>query len=132
MSVNRMFGVVLWSCPDEGRAVIWCEDHGKLAFYARSKCSVACADAHEGDALDAGDLIEFDVEDLSEQRRAHNPKLLVPDHAPCIATELRQGVGSGMPSDTLHERHAPATHNVQGEVVPLRPATTRYLDSVVG
>lgn len=90
MASDRMCGVVLWSSNVEGRAVIWCEDHGKLAFYAKAASQRACCDMHAGVALDAGDLIEFDVEDQAHQRRAHNPRLLVPDHAPCIATDLRQ------------------------------------------
>jgi len=107
MTSIRMCGVGLWSAPDEGRAVIWCEDHGKLAFYAPSTrqdgmaqdesglpCSERASEepstnTHEGWSLDAGDLIEFDMEDGIRQRRAHNPRLLVCDHAPFIATDLR-------------------------------------------
>jgi hypothetical protein len=85
-----MCGVVLWSCEDDGRAVIWCEDHGKLAFYSEGRSPRPASDMHVGVPLDAGDLIEFDVEDEEHQRRAHNPRLLVSDHAPCIATELRE------------------------------------------
>lgn len=92
MASVRMCGVVLWSSEEEDRAVIWCEDHGKLAFYAGAHQCKACNDMHGGVVLDAGDLIEFDVEDQADQRRAHNPRLLVEDHAPCIATGLRNGV----------------------------------------
>lgn len=84
MNISRMCGVVLWSSDDDGRAVIWCEDHGNLAFY-----SGQTADMHEGPSLDAGDLIEFDLEDRHEHRRASNPKLLVEDHSPRIAVGLR-------------------------------------------
>lgn len=89
MASARMCGVVLWSSPDEGRAVIWCEDHGKLAFYAEARSPRVACDMHGGVPLDAGDLVEFDVEDRENQRRAHNPRLLVADHAPCIAADLR-------------------------------------------
>ncbi len=27
-----MYGVILWSDQEAQRAVIWCEDHGKLAY----------------------------------------------------------------------------------------------------
>ena len=28
-----MYGVILWSDQKAQRAVIWCEDHGKLAYF---------------------------------------------------------------------------------------------------
>ena len=28
-----MYGVILWSDPEGGQAVIWCEDRGDLAYY---------------------------------------------------------------------------------------------------
>lgn len=119
MTSVRMCGVVLWSCPDDGRAVIWCEDHGKLAFYAEAKSRRVCCDMHRGVALDAGDLIEFDVEDEQDKRRAHNPRLLVADHAPCIATDLQRSAQPDMRRNGvgLVTRNAAET----AEVVPFVP-----------
>lgn len=66
-----MIGVVLWSHPQERKAVIWCEDHGELAFY-NCDASSGCKEP----VLDAGDLIAFDVNTHQSCRVALNPKLL--------------------------------------------------------
>ncbi len=66
-----MYGVVLWSDPDARKAVIWCEDHGDLAFYS------AGSDLPLGEvSLDAGDLVEFDVTTERALRYAHNPQVV--------------------------------------------------------
>ena len=64
-----MLGVVLWSDPRERKAVIWCEDHGDLAYYSQNDvtdCSVA--------AFEAGDLVQFDVTLTKNLRMADNPR----------------------------------------------------------
>lgn len=66
-----MIGVVLWSDPQECKAVIWCEDHGDLAFY-----NDVCRHPSIVRDLDAGDLVEFDVEHSQTLRYAHNPRIL--------------------------------------------------------
>ncbi len=66
-----MYGVVLWSDPDARKAVIWCEDHGDLAFYSGG------SDLPLGEvSLDAGDLVEFDVTTERALRYAHNPHVV--------------------------------------------------------
>jgi hypothetical protein len=66
-----MYGVVLWSDPDARKAVIWCEDHGDLAFYSGG------SDLPLGEvSLDAGDLVEFDVTTERALRYAHNPQVV--------------------------------------------------------
>jgi len=76
-----MFGVVLWSDEQEQKAVIWCEDHGDLAFYRKT-----------GDApdftLDAGDWVQFDMTMEHRQRFAHNPKLIHEGVYPNLADAL--------------------------------------------
>ncbi|WP_050930004.1 hypothetical protein [Aestuariivita boseongensis] len=66
-----MLGVVLWSDPREGKAVIWCEDHGELAFYRR---------VDEGHSTSPefapGDLVQFDVETVRHLRFALNPQVV--------------------------------------------------------
>ncbi|MCH2164322.1 MAG: hypothetical protein MK098_06675 [Marinovum sp.] len=89
MQTPRMCGVVLWSSIEEGRAIIWCEDHGDLAFYHADQ-----TDVHLGGMLDAGDLIDFDVDDDSDHRLATNPRLLVEDHAPRLPQGLRHGTNA--------------------------------------
>ncbi len=64
-----MYGVVLWSNPSENKAVIWCEDHGDLAFYRGND-----AGAHV--AFDAGDLIQFEISQETSLRYAHNARLV--------------------------------------------------------
>lgn len=48
-----MIGVVLWSDRSKNRAVIWCEDHGDLAFYS--------TDSYDAPELHEGDCVSFDV-----------------------------------------------------------------------
>lgn len=77
-----MFGVVLWSDVDEHKAVIWCEDHGDLAFYKPSETG--------GDiSLDAGDLVQFDMTMDRHLRLAHNPRLV----AEQVCTDLADALG---------------------------------------
>jgi hypothetical protein len=66
-----MLGVVLWCDPAERKAVIWCEDHGDLAFY-----SDADTDADDAVRMDAGDLVQFDLTVSRRMRLAHNPRLV--------------------------------------------------------
>jgi len=80
-----MFGVVLWSDCAEHRAVIWCEDHGELAYY----------DAMEHpDAVDLlmepGDLVKFDLGQTSGRMRVvRNPSLVAEKQYPTLASELK-------------------------------------------
>ena len=64
-----MFGVVLWSDVGAGKAVIWCEDHGDLAFYRKTQ-------EDEILALGAGDWIQFDMVRGPDLRLACNPRLI--------------------------------------------------------
>lgn len=66
-----MIGVVLWSDPEERKAVFWCEDHGDLAYYC------ATFDQTAGDApFGAGDMVQFETYVDDDQRRAVNPSLI--------------------------------------------------------
>ena len=64
-----MLGVVLWSDNHDQNAVIWCEDHGDLAFYRRASDGMA-------PELDAGDLVQFELTLHQHRRMAHNPRLI--------------------------------------------------------
>lgn len=64
-----MLGVVLWSDTNDNKAVIWCEDHGDLAFFNGG--------SEQPDALlglDAGDLVQFELSEERHQRYAKNPR----------------------------------------------------------
>ena len=84
MTMQNMYGVVLWSDTNAQRAVIWCEDQGELAYYTPTENSV-----HQAPALDAGDLIQFDVTIQQNMRRATNPQLLQSSHSPDLPDNLR-------------------------------------------
>ena len=104
-----MIGVVLWSDPREGKAVIWCEDHGELAFYRRGD-GPACVSI----GIDAGDLVSFDVETVRDLRFAHNPQV------------VECGFYRELP-DTLQSEQAdvvtPTGNRPTAEVIPLFHST---------
>ncbi|WP_438990448.1 hypothetical protein [Lentibacter sp.] len=96
-----MYGVVLWSDQAEQKAVIWCEDHGDLAYYGGSASSL-----FDGPVLDAGDLIEFQLLESATLRLVRNPELIAEQHAPAIAERLKataDPVSSPLPQN-LKER----------------------------
>ncbi|WP_298836172.1 hypothetical protein [uncultured Roseobacter sp.] len=80
-----MLGVVLWSDASDGKAVIWCEDQGDLAFL-NSTDQVLGAEPF----FDAGDLVQFDMEVQSSLRRAHNPRLVVENAGASLPDALRR------------------------------------------
>lgn len=79
-----MYGVVLWSDQIKNRAVIWCEDHGDLAFFNGD--GVAALDAVE---FDPGDLVQFDIKQDCKVRLARNPRLVASDEYPTLARDLK-------------------------------------------
>jgi hypothetical protein len=79
-----MYGVVLWSDAQDKKAVIWCEDHGDLAFYSGKDDS-----AFLGAPMDAGDLVQFDLRQERHMRLASNPRLVAEDQYPTLAHELK-------------------------------------------
>ncbi|WP_270732971.1 hypothetical protein [Shimia sp. Alg240-R146] len=64
-----MLGVVLWHDTKSNRAVIWCEDHGDLAYFDGYEELRDCDIAQIG----AGDLVRFDVSEGQNRRFASNP-----------------------------------------------------------
>ena len=78
---QNMFGVVLWSDSNERKAVIWCEDHGDLAFYKQPENEDILA-------LDAGDWVQFDLTLERQMRYAHNPRLVSEGSHTGIASAL--------------------------------------------
>lgn len=66
---RNMFGVVLWSDPTDRKAVIWCEDQGDLAFYRHS-------DVTQSLTLEAGDWVQFELQEHGQQRFVCNPRLI--------------------------------------------------------
>lgn len=103
-----MFGVVLWSDVEDRKAVIWCEDHGDLAFYRP-------AEAGPEVPLDAGDLVQFDITMDRHLRFAHNPRLVSEGVCSGLADVLGQAAAE--PSDPAPRGSA--------EIIPFSPASPR-------
>ncbi len=80
-----MFGVVLWSDQIRKRAVIWCEDHGDLAFFnGEGPTDPKLAE------MEPGDLVQFDVRADRNMRLASKPRLVSSDEYPTLARDLKQ------------------------------------------
>ncbi|KPA22910.1 hypothetical protein shim_12000 [Shimia sp. SK013] len=91
-----MLGVVLWHDTNSNRAVIWCEDHGDLAYFDGCEALRDCEIAQIG----AGDLVRFDVSEGRNRRFARNP------------TPVGQGNFSDLPqvlreAETPPKKHTP-------------------------
>lgn len=84
MIVKNMFGVVLWSDASARSAVIWCEDHGNLAYYTSADVS-ACM----GAILDPGDLVQFDLNEVGDVRHASNPQIIGASLYPSLPRKLQ-------------------------------------------
>ncbi|GAA6187332.1 hypothetical protein [Litorivita sp. NS0012-18] len=111
-----MFGVVLWSDTEDQKAVIWCEDHGDLAFYNAGQKS--CFD---GVSLDAGDLVQFEVDTAEATRIARNPRLVAEGQYPTLAADLAgKGAAAAAPAPKPVQETPAAS--VEGNVVAFRPA----------
>ncbi len=83
-----MHGVVLWSDHRLKTAVIWCEDHGDLAFLTADDDGFDDADiAH-------GDVISFDIDPQGAFRRARNARVVDPEAYPLLARSLKDGLES--------------------------------------
>ncbi|WP_353472061.1 hypothetical protein PVT71_12240 [Salipiger sp. H15] len=81
---NKMFGVVLWADLADQKAVIWCEDHGDLAYWHDPVVS-----QHDGISLDVGDLVQFDMMEGAQLRHAMNPERLESKQFFGLAQSLR-------------------------------------------
>lgn len=85
-----MFGVVLWSDCATQKAVIWCEDHGELAYFD--------AVEHPGAvdlALEPGDLVRFELCQAGRMRLVRNPCLVAEQQFPTLASDLKERAPAG-------------------------------------
>ncbi len=80
-----MLGVVLWSDCNDNKAVIWCEDHGNLAFFNGSEQA-----RNSVIDFDAGDLVQFEMEEERHMRLAQNPKRISEAFCPDIGQDLQK------------------------------------------
>tara|TARA_R110002049_G_scaffold10127_1_gene50139 strand:- start:100625 stop:100984 length:360 start_codon:yes stop_codon:yes gene_type:complete len=102
-----MIGVVLWCDEGADKAVFWCEDQGDLAYYERS----SHADAPTV-KLEAGDMVQFDVNQERRMRRAYNLRLLQESAAEELPAALRNRTAG--PS-------YPSAPNQSAQIIPFAP-----------
>lgn len=105
-----MFGVVLWCDALVSKAVIWCEDHGDLAYFRRG-------DTVEPVAMDAGDWVQFEVTSGCDMRYAHNPRLVAEGVFSGLADNLKGVNASAQPAGR------PAASEAQ--ILPFSPGQVR-------
>ncbi len=80
-----MIGVILWRDVDDGKAVIWCEDQGDLAYLDRLE-----------DILDpvtsfaVGDVVRFDMTIERHMRLARNVTRLLDNWGSTLGDALRK------------------------------------------
>ena len=99
-----MIGVILWSDPAAKKAVIWCEDHGDLAFLSRPE-TAGLPDVF----VDVGDVVEFDLLAQRNTRRAENVKLISEARGAPAVSQLR----------ATHQA-VPAHMHQSAEILPFR------------
>ena len=101
---DLMIGVVLWSDGEEGKAVLWCEDQGDLAYYDTYK------DQRDvSTSFGAGDMVQFDVTVESRQRRASNARLI-----------LEQAY-YGLPETLREDTSDPNGAEGSAKIIPFKP-----------
>ncbi len=108
-----MFGVVLWRDEQEQKAVIWCEDHGDLAFYRNTGDQLPVG-------LDAGDWVQFDMTMERHQRLAHNPRLVSQGVYPDLADALCAAPSQPSARDLPSQGHGVLAQSERGsaQVIP--------------
>lgn len=82
-----MLGVVVWSNETKGKAVIWCEDQGALAYLEGVENLIS-----GGDWPAAGDLIELESVLDGGLRLARNVRLLSQGAGVALPQVLREQV----------------------------------------
>jgi hypothetical protein len=115
-----MFGVVLWSDQAAGKAVIWCEDHGDLAFYS-SAAHTGADGGLTGTDLDAGDLVEFEVQDERDLRLATNPQVISERLYSGLAERLSGAQSGPALADAADSAGIITLHQGSARIVPFRP-----------
>ena len=105
-----MIGVVIWSAEAENKAIIWCEDHGELAYLRQSPHKAASAER-----FGEGDLIQFDVTELNNLRMAKNPRRIA-QHYCCDLSSVISTAGA-----LKEQLAAKSPEPMPDNVIELRP-----------
>jgi hypothetical protein len=93
-----MLGVVIWTDAAESKAIIWCEDHGKLAFLGQ---------CNHGD-----DFLKVDLAEYRTMRLAQNPRKIAQHYCADLdgvlakAQSVKSDIEKAMP-ERAKARHAP-------------------------
>lgn len=122
-----MIGVVVWSSSDREKAVIWCEDHGALA-YLQGRENLAMPGMGWPEA---GDLMELETEFHASLRHARCVALLSEAQCPALPDALRRSTEPAEP----HLRLVSSQAGVRAAAPANQPAQQPFfgqLASVVG
>jgi hypothetical protein len=115
MNGRNMIGVVLWADETACKAVIWCEDHGDLAYYSSSEQS-----SLDGAAFESGDLVEFEMTRESDLRYAWNPRLVNSQEFRGLDNALEAKADKMAPHRTHRHRSLPRSDPKRmGELIQL-------------
>ncbi|WP_198590300.1 hypothetical protein [Paracoccus zhejiangensis] len=79
-----MIGVVVWSSAERQKAVIWCDDHGALAYLQGPEHLIG-----QGEWPCAGDLVSLEFETIGDLRHARAVSIIGPQHFPGLPDVLR-------------------------------------------
>lgn len=106
-----MIGIVLWRDVTAGKAIIWCEDQGDLAFYSHP-------DTIDTFVICVGDWVQFDLGLSGDVRLAANIRVLqelgYPGLVEDLVSDMPVPVVSLMPSATAGS--GASKENVLGDV----------------
>ncbi len=112
-----MYGVVLWSDQSSDRALIWCEDHGNLAF-----CN---SEDLVGAGLQSGDVVTFAMSQEQGLRIARDIRLVAAEEYPALADALREAKAEAQDLDKSKEtKILPFEHHRRARPVQSLGATT--------
>ena len=96
---RKMYGVVLWADQTDNQAVVWCEDHGDLAYWHDNG-----SPHYDGPCLDAGDLIQFDLMQDRNLRFVRNPERVMQQQFAGLAGRLASARGGAPRAAQSRER----------------------------
>ena len=90
-----MNGVIIWSEQASKRAIIWCEDHGRLAFFkAEDTLQGELSRKNEVFAYENDDMVSFTVDEQADLRLARDLKWVSCQKYPHLAEQLKAGSSS--------------------------------------
>jgi len=102
-----MYGAVLWADRCSNRALIWCEDHGELAFFEGEP-----SDSTKASKFEEGDFVAFKIRDGRGMRLAFEVEVVATEEYPCLAADLRCATSDSDPG------YAAAQDSKERKVLP--------------